>query len=90
MTKIQLIARLSETTASYCENLAREIKKWMFETLHNMKEDPLHSLRAKEESEWTENETELVFFFFFFFFYFARTTCISNTIYYLLLILFTI
>lgn len=31
-----------------------------------MKEDPLHSLRAKEESEWTENETELFFFSFFF------------------------
>ena len=48
-------------------SLAREIKKesdgqksrWkFFETLSYMKEDVLRSLRAKEESEWTENETE--------------------------------
>ena len=48
-------------------SLAREIKKesdgqkskWkFFETLNYMKEDVLRSLRAKEESEWTENETE--------------------------------
>jgi len=47
--------------------LAREIKKesdgqksrWkFFETLSYMKEDVLRSLRAKEDSEWTENETE--------------------------------
>ncbi|PFX13524.1 hypothetical protein AWC38_SpisGene22379 [Stylophora pistillata] len=47
--------------------LAREIKKesdgqksrWnFFETLSYMEEDVLRSLRAKEENEWTENETE--------------------------------
>jgi len=46
-------------------SLAREIKKesdgqkskWkFFETLHYMKEDVLRSLRAKEESEWTETK----------------------------------
>ena len=48
-------------------SLAREIKKqsddqkskWkFFDTLNYMKEDVLRSLKAKEESEWTENETE--------------------------------
>ena len=33
--------------------------KWkFFDKLNYMKEDVLRSLKAKEESEWTENETE--------------------------------
>ena len=60
VTKTQLITAARTSLAREIKNQSDGLKsKWkFFDTLNYMKEDVLRSLKAKEESEWTENETE--------------------------------